>query len=935
MAAGFAAIGVSVAALVGIAIPDAAHSAPTIESALPDTQYAADVASAAEVAAAYGHPVAIDPQTTSVTSVSVMPDGGFQYEADSLPVRVKQEGGWAAVDESLTAQGGGLLGPKVSAAPVRFSAGGSNVLDEVQTSSGDWITETWPYGNLPAPTVSGPTATYAEVLPGVDLTLTATSTGMTNVLVVKNAAAAADPRLQSIRLPISGASVAAAPLDTMSAKATDGSTIIAGSPLWWDSSNGATAAGPGGDDPARPVSHRTDASGLTLNVAKSIAGSSPAYPVFIDPEWTWNSADSHVWYTDAAYPSQTYYDANVGTDLRVGISAPYKSDMFFQFPLPSLPGAIVSNAVVNTTQNWSGTCSPSAIDVHIYGPKAAGFNWTTEQSYGSAPWQGVLQSQNPNYGCSGVAAHAVGWTVTSGIAAQMAAAATSVQLAWTYHDPSSDVSRRHYSTSASLVITYDRPPATPTAPTVLSPSRSCGTAASPAMINGAQPIVFSAALADPDTDQNWAKFYVIYATDTAQSSPTIVASASSPYVSTPGHASATLPSGALTDGVRYAWRARASDGSQLSGYSAYCYITIDNDAPASPPAVTTATTVFVLGGDVTVTLGAGGAAGVVGFEYWIADNPNTSIPVAAPVTSAKLAAALPSCGSADQGARFACLSGASATVHVAPIDAKSVLWAASYDAAGNVSTSTPLALFGAGGISATYPGPPTSFIHQWLIFQSASSLDTVIPDINQSGNPTPDGEHDLTIGGTLSPIEVATLPSGADGAVLSFSGGAPSTGIVSTATSAVNTIKPFTASAWVSTNTLTGTHVILAQSGSSRSGFVLEEVAGVLQFCVQPQLLTAPVVCVKAPSLMTANTWQMVTGMWDPVNGQLRLYLGQELMNVFPYAVPAGDTTAGGAVTVGSGQVAGAAANQWQGQITNPLVAQGFVTTEDLGKSLD
>ncbi|MFD0479756.1 hypothetical protein ACFQ0B_75140 [Nonomuraea thailandensis] len=46
-------------------------------------------------------------------------------------------------------------------------------------------------GALPKPTLSGDTATYPEVMPGVDLQVTADVDGFSHLLVVKSRAAAA------------------------------------------------------------------------------------------------------------------------------------------------------------------------------------------------------------------------------------------------------------------------------------------------------------------------------------------------------------------------------------------------------------------------------------------------------------------------------------------------------------------------------------------------------------------------------------------------------------------------------------------------------------------------------------------------------------------------------------------------------------------------
>jgi microcystin-dependent protein len=98
--------------------------------------------------------------------------------------------------------------------------------------------------SLPAPTLDGPTATYANILPDVDLKVTAdTQGGFSEVLVVKNAHAAANPALATLDFPTHTHNVAlsADAAGNIRAKDTTGRTVFsAPAPLMWDSATTAT-----------------------------------------------------------------------------------------------------------------------------------------------------------------------------------------------------------------------------------------------------------------------------------------------------------------------------------------------------------------------------------------------------------------------------------------------------------------------------------------------------------------------------------------------------------------------------------------------------------------------------------------------------------------------------------------------------------------------
>jgi hypothetical protein len=95
------------------------------------------------------------------------------------------------------------------------------------------------------PSLSGPTATYTGVLPGVNLLVSATPTGVRSVLQVMLAAAAANPALAKITFPVyaQGMSVTGDALGGLVAADSSGSAVFAAPPSqMWDSA-GVTVAG--------------------------------------------------------------------------------------------------------------------------------------------------------------------------------------------------------------------------------------------------------------------------------------------------------------------------------------------------------------------------------------------------------------------------------------------------------------------------------------------------------------------------------------------------------------------------------------------------------------------------------------------------------------------------------------------------------------------
>jgi hypothetical protein len=258
----------------------------------------ADLVAAAQ-ARRSGKPVMVSSQTTQTMEVLAHPDGKFEFVSNALPVRVQVRGRWAPISTRLRQNRDGSWSARLTSAPVRFSGGGTGAMATVtDLAAGRSVSVSWPYW-LPRPLVSGSTALYPDVLPGVDLRLEATSTGYSEVLVIADAAAAANPRLRRLTFTLlGGPGVLIRPGQDGVATAVDAATgkvlFTSGQPMMWDSSrNGPIHATPGAayvgsgrvfSVPTRSSASRARAILSLTPHASELTGPKLTYPLYLDPE---------------------------------------------------------------------------------------------------------------------------------------------------------------------------------------------------------------------------------------------------------------------------------------------------------------------------------------------------------------------------------------------------------------------------------------------------------------------------------------------------------------------------------------------------------------------------------------------------------------------------------------------------------------------------
>jgi hypothetical protein len=586
------AVGTPAAAAVAAPVREAGSPAPSEESA-------------AQLAARRsGIPVEVLGRRTETSEVFANGDGTFTWRQHLRPVRALVGGSWKATDATLHRTADGTVVPGVTTYGMTFSGGGTAPL-AVLVKGGGQVALTWP-GALPAPVLDGTTATYPEVLPGVDLRLIADVDSFAEYLVVKDRAAAADPALGELRFGVQphGLDLAGGADGGLRVVDPVGDTVFSvPQPRQWDASA------------ARPeVRMATQVSGHTLRITPDramLTDSATTFPVVIDP--TFPSGYKNHW--AVAYKSSScsscagtaYYDGTtkVGSESPPEARVGHESDTggtaraLFQMNIDGLHGSRIISATFNVVNTYSYSCTKEPVELWSTGAISSSTTWNNQPS-----WSVKLQTKSFAHGYSS-GCTAAGEDFTSSALAgvvQSAAdkSATNLTLGLRTTDETNTYTWKRFkvnSTNPVLEVTYNH------APTVDSATAYRGTwtntaadqplacAADPASgpVVGLGGTTLTAAVGDADKQTLTTTFTV-----TEYGGATVAVRTST--VSSGSTASATLSVGAgageLVDGHSYVWSASTSDGTDTSATTTSCGFTVDGIAPTTP--VVTATDGYAL-----------------------------------------------------------------------------------------------------------------------------------------------------------------------------------------------------------------------------------------------------------------------------------------------------------------------------------------------------
>ena len=317
-----------------------------------------------------GKSVPVANTETATSTLNANPNGTYTLTSAAQPVRALVNGTWQNLNATLKKNPDGTLSPILSSEPLSISGGGSAPLAKMRAGH-DSLALTLPV-TLPTPTLAGATATYHNVIPGVDLVVTVTSQGsFSDVYVVNTPAAAANPKLTDLltaSTATSGVSLHTDTVGDIAAVDTQGRDVFtATAPSWWNSAitqsaaastaspsavtGLATAKTPTRSSVAAPGTRahvgrlQARISGKTLSLKPDQALSSMpanAFPLYADPTWqgAGGALTNQGWSTVSEnYPIDTHYDSSpeqVGAGLmQVGeSSAGFWADSLVNFGLP-------------------------------------------------------------------------------------------------------------------------------------------------------------------------------------------------------------------------------------------------------------------------------------------------------------------------------------------------------------------------------------------------------------------------------------------------------------------------------------------------------------------------------------------------------------------------------------------------------------------------
>ncbi|MEV3855587.1 LamG-like jellyroll fold domain-containing protein [Streptomyces sp. NPDC050095] len=601
-----------------------AHAAPAAPTGSGSAVKSAVTQSAALAAAEDG---GLNVEITSLRSESgevyATPDGQLEAVQHLKPVRTRVEGAWKAIDNTLVKGADGSVTPRAAAVGLEFSGGGSGPLATLERA-GRKLSFTWPTA-LPIPVLDGDSALYKDVLPDVDLKVSAATEGFSELLVVNTADAARNPALAELKLKVDSPGLELKSTDAGGLEAVDeaagGVVFQAPQPIMWDSGQTATAGtqtakslsaaegdaatggadGPGDASNVAPIQVAVSADGGQLSLTPDqdlLTGADTTFPVYIDPQ-TYTPKAGEWTMVSKYWASSPQWHFNGDSDAGVGFCgwdycAPNDTKrLFFQFPTSRFAGKSIVSATFVGHETWSASCNETR-SVQLWRTKAFGSSTTWNSSADN--WLDLLDSRDVAHGGAGCAAGDVEFNATAGVKYAASHSSTYTSFGLRAASETDKYGWKRFSDDAYLRVKYNLPPKQLSmGQLAMSPGATCH-AWDAAVRVRSLPKIMANDVKDPDGDRVAVQFQLYWAASGSTMTAQWTSGWLGPKASGSDFNSQLIEQITSTKKIpqnkSIAWFARVRDYDEGNGYSTSawsgagnahgCYFVWDTNTPAGP-----------------------------------------------------------------------------------------------------------------------------------------------------------------------------------------------------------------------------------------------------------------------------------------------------------------------------------------------------------------
>ncbi|GAA2966913.1 LamG domain-containing protein [Kitasatospora cinereorecta] len=858
-------------------------------------------------AVATGERVAVEQDTTESSEVFANPDGTFTQEMNAAPVRAQGGGGaWAPIDTTLVREADGSVRAKNTTTGLTFSGGGSGDGLVALEDEGHELQFGWPT-MLPEPQVDGDTATYAGVLPDVDLKLTALSSGYTSVLVVRTAEAAKNPALATIKMTVSDGGLDIVPTADGGFVARDSNgTPVFESPSgrMWDSAGDASAtdttstnvaaahslaytddepetaavaplpAAGGEPAPSEGPSSGDAAAELPLKVTSTtleitpdpalLHGEDTVFPLYIDPptkgialgDWTALSSDGDKFWE---------FDETKGVGRCSNYAgylcsnSPYTQRLYFEYPLSSIHGKKILDATMEVYQEWTFTCDPHWYDLsRVDKGISSSTTWSTRPT-----GVDLMGDRNVAYGRGGLCSPSqpANWVrfsdnvdeetnenLTTTLASYAASKTSQITFSVTAHDESDAGAWARFRNDAKLSVTYVSYPSTPSPYGVQqgTTGRACNTSASlPFATSDTTPKMLATVQSADGSNSQLRALFEVWKAD---------GSSRAWYAASPD--AAWVADNAVRDASTSALPAQTDYRMRVMTQA---YYKTDRGATGVLNSAWSSWCYFRIDTDsppppvVTSDDGvykpaetdpAAGGVGTSGkFTFTPADTNPTTVGIQSDVVSYKW-----KLNSGAVSAPITVAKGAATTQTITPNQAgENTIQVWGYDAAGH-----------------------SSLTGYYSFLVKGAEKPSGIWHLDNNGNDSASAvQHPLTLGGTSAYTTLARSGAGA----LKLNG---TSDYAATSSTVLDTSKSFAVSAWVRPGDISRSQTVLSQKGTNLSGYALHYSASAGKWAFSKYASDA-VGTAAVRSYSTAkpvvNAWTHLAGVYSAADQTIQLFV--------------------------------------------------------------